>query len=264
MKKLIIVWITLIASFTTQGQDIFIVVYEGNLSFNSDNKFLSAGFRYTIPVGTEIKYETNCRAIVYSKASYFELKSRDETLNYKTILSKLNNSMSAGFLNYIEKNHKLTSLAPSSKGAVRAGIKGLDDKNAKELAEKGFNAMPMDSALIITGNVYLSWELNSKVAGAKLMVIHSETKDTIYNQAAAQKGSIDIPIQKTGAYHWLIYSKIENSRKVNRVFIKLNENEAKAVLQSLGAFKKEITAMSSELKEVILNDYLLCNKIIED
>lgn len=265
MNKIIIACVCLFAFFKTQSQDIFILAYKGKVRFNDIVNPLLNGYRYTIPNGARIEYDEACKAIVYTKANYFEIPDKIDQghmLSYQQITSKLKSSASAGFISFLEKNHKLATLSQLSKGAIPGGIKGFDD-NAKELLEKGFNASPVDSGRLVSDEIHLSWRLKSKIAGAKILVIY-QSKDTVLNQVADQEGDLYVPIKDEGSYQWLIYSKIENTRKINRSFFKLNEPETKKILQSLDVFKKDAALINVQLKELIIADFMYCNKIIEE
>lgn len=253
---------------TVYGQEIYVVAFKGKVSF-SDGRVLVPNFRYAIPTGNAtVSFDKDSKSIVFMGDKHFVVEP-DYNLphNYaflKNAIQQIAAQPKNSFLAYLSKTHLYnSSLQESAKGAAKGGVKGIDNGNMK-LNEKEDRVFPMDSAILLSNTIRLTWPADAKVYGMKLIVINTITKDTLYNEPAPAKLQIDKKIDTEGTYNWFLYSKLENKKTIDRVFIKPDAKMANKLKDNLAQFKNSIASLSEELQALVLEDYLSENRILEN
>lgn len=250
------------------AQDIFIVAYKGTISFN-DGRVLQNNFRYQVNKGNTLTFEIGSTALVFTKDKYFNIEKIAivTSYSYAQLINRFNTAIAQknnGFSAYLQKTYLFSNeVKEASKGAVVAGIKGIDGNNGKYIRDVNETIFPQDSVRLLSAAIKLKWETTGKAFGTKLVVVNVATNDTVYNKPASSKGEIDITVEKEGAYNWFLYSKLENKKSINRVIIKPSPAEAGRLQAELENFKKQIAAFDEELRILVLDDYLYQNHIIE-
>jgi hypothetical protein len=249
------------------GQDIYIAVYNGTVKFNN-NRTLSLNFRYTVKGVDQVNFMKNSRSIIFmfSPFRYFEIEpgSGDESMNIEGIKKKMQNEKvqnKNSFMAYLSSLHVYSSLQSVSKGAVLAGVKGVEEGGQKAGEEKQDPFQPVDSLKLLSGTINLAWQLDNYVFGSKLLVINQLTNDTVYNKPATQRGQATIAMIKEGTYHWFIYSSLEKKKHVNRVIIKPGTVETKRLLDEIESLKQQVSSFGEELQALLLEDYLFQKRI---
>ncbi|HMI08365.1 MAG TPA: hypothetical protein VK528_12510 [Flavobacterium sp.] len=259
MRNIYILCFTFFAMSAVSSQELFIIVYKGSVHFAIPGRSakLDYGSRYAIPKESAIEYGVASKFIVFTRTKFFEERNANANkMDYATMIKNLKSNMIGSFSKFMNDYHRLTELGEESKGSIIAGTRGLNDKKGVALEDDERNYAPADLAQIGTSTVQLKWNLREKVPGAKMMVIYTESNDTIYNKPAAQSGTADIPLVKAGNYDWFLYSGMEKKKRINRSFTKLDPAEAKAAADALNIFKKEIAPLSPEMQELLIEEYL--------
>ncbi|MFT3796218.1 hypothetical protein [Flavobacterium sp.] len=249
--------------FSAHSEELFIIVYKGDVRFvNPDYPALEHGFRYAVPKNAGLDYDQHSRFVLFTKTKFYEKKDPGQnTMNYDTMFKNVKNNMVQGFAHFMNNFHKLTELEYQSAGATPAGTRGLNKKNKAALTEDE-NHSPEDSARIVPKNVKLQWDLKKSIPNARLMVVNSQTRDTVYNSPATPNGTLDLVIEKPGGYDWFLYSSMEKKKRINRTFFQLSAAEAQKERDALAAFKKDIAALSKEMQDLLLEDYMLMHQLI--
>lgn len=266
--KFLVIACLLLFCNAARGQDIFIVAYKGTISFD-DGRVLQPNFRYSINRGNTLKFQIGATALVFTKDKYFDMDrlSVETVYSYAQFVNRFNTTPSQknnGFIAYLQKTHLFANtIKESSKGAVIAGVKGIEGNNNNPVKDVNETIFPQDSVRMLTSHVHLKWETTGKSYGTKLLVINTMSNDTIRNVAAAGKGELDITIEQEGIYNWFLYAKLENKKSIERVIIKPSPAETAGLKSRLEDFKKQIAAFDGELKALIWEDYLYQNRIIE-
>lgn len=249
------------------AQELFIVVYSGTVKFN-DSRVIQTNFRYGITRGNTLRFVEGASAVLFTKDKYFNIKtSLETTYSYADFVNKLNTTPSQknnGFMAYLLKTHFFASeVKEASKGAMVAGVKGVDGNSGKYIRHPDEKIFPQDSVSVLSATVKLKWETTGKAFGTRMIIINSITNDTICNKAASNKGELDIAIEKEGIYTWFLYSKLENKKSIERTIIKPTTAEAKRLKAELENFKKQTAAFDEVLRALVLDDYLYQNHIVE-
>ena len=267
-KVFICTCMLLIYSSYATAQEIFIIAYKGTVTFN-DGRILDHNFRYALDRGVSVVFEMGSSALLFAKDKYFSVEkiAIKTTYSYKDFVTTFNTTSfqkNNGFIAYLQKTHMYaTEVKESSKGAVIAGGKGIDNNNGRLVRDINETIFPQDSVRILTNTVHLKWETAAKTFGTKLMVVNSQLNDTIHNGQVSNKGELDLAIEKEGVYKWFLFSKLENKKSIVRVIIKPSVAETAKIRNELVNFKKQIAAFDEDLRLLVLDDYLYQNRIIE-
>ena len=252
----------------TSAQEIFIVAYKGDIVLNRGSKLIY-NFRYTLDRGSVLSFQIDASALIFTKDKYFTIEKMAVATDYSytQLINRFNTTPAQknnGFSSYLQKTHLYsTEVKESSKGSTIAGIKAIDNNAGKFVRDIYETIFPQDSAKLLANSIILKWEMPNKIFGAKLIVVNIQLNDTLYNSAASNKGEVNVAINKEGTYNWFLYSKMENKKTINRVFIKPNSSEVAALQNELEKFKNQTVIFSEELRALVLDDYLYQNHIVQ-
>ena len=261
MKRVfLIICILLMAYPKSYSQQLFLIVYNGNVS--DGQKILKQRVTYKIAQNAKLKFEAKSNAIVYSTNKAIDINAAtDQSFSTADLAAKIAKATaSAGvisFVSYINKYHHSYEENQESEGKPIAGVRRLN-KN-EELRADGI--FPADSATVIGENVRLQWNPQTTAADDELIVTNAKTEELIIRQAAPAKGSTFVKTDKEGTYNWKIYASMEDKSSIDRIFIKPNAATAKKIQDNLAAFKLQIAAMGDDMKKLLLEEYLIANNI---
>jgi len=257
------------------GQQLFVLVYKGNVSANGIP--ITRGDLYQVQKDARLLFSGKSSAIAINKALHNFIEINPETnqqlsfaeLTNKMLKAPIRNAAKAksgkiqadGFADYVFKLHAGREQHQVTLGGTIAGVRGL---NKNRDTDEGVAApFPEDSVSALSETVRLSWAYPA-IAGERLIVINTKTNDTIYNEPVSTKSEAFVTITSAGNYRWLLFSSLENKRKVNRTIIRPTLENAKIMRESIAAFKADLEPLSGDMRELVLEDYYYRNNIIDN
>lgn len=257
------------------SQQLFILVYKGNVSANGIP--ISRGDLYQVEKDAKLLFPGKSSAIAINKALHNFIEINPETnqqLSFAELANKMlkapvrnaakakNGKMQAGgFTDYVFKLHASREQHEATLGGTIAGVRGLNKNRDRE--EDIVTPFPEDSVSVLSETIRLSWAYPA-IAGERLIVINTKTNDTIYNEPVSNKSEILVTIPSAGSYKWLLFSALENKRKVNRTIIRPTLENIKIMRESITVFKADLESLSGNMREQVLEDYYYRNNIIDN
>lgn len=256
------IFMALLISAVAMAQNVYVIRSAGVTKINGEE--LLPNYKFLLDANDKIVLEPGARIVAMTRSKKVEVAGPLNKTNRAGLLARLNKQPDTeSFFGYIANLYTTISRSEETKGSIRAGIKGLNDGKDGEAGTTAFDELfPVDSALVNSDAVTLSWRVYKKMSYPKLLVIATSSNDTVYNGEVTLQSSAKIPLNKHGYYKWTLYSKADRRNKLTRCFKKLTADEVMAKSNERARLKKQLANMSEETQQQLLGDYDARNKII--